>query len=282
MNLLRDAQRERLFYLEFMALFTGQISRKDLVVRFGISEPAATKDISCYVDISPGVINYDLRKKYYVFTGGETYFDHDVDQVLFSLAGERAIAINSKHAKRLPSWVDTSIKRKVPIDIVSIITRSIYQQRRMKTDYVSLSSGSKMRMLSPVSIVHDGLRWHIRCFDHKNEEFRDYNLSRFRKVEDAGDSDITLSDDNEWNNEVTLKLVPHPKIEHPETVLMDYEINDSAKYVKLKICLVGYFLRHWHIDFTEDASGNPRAQQLFLDNRIELLKSGVSSWAFDL
>lgn len=282
MDLLRETKRERLFYLEFLALFTGQVSRKDLVNRFGISEPAATKDISNYAGIAPNVINYDLRRKCYVFTGGKTHFAHNIDQALFSLAGERAIAIDSEHAKRLPSWVDTSIKRKVPLELAATITRCIYQHRIMKAEYGSLSSGSRVRTFSPVSIVHDGLRWHIRCYDHEHKQYRDYNLSRFKEAEDADASDITLNEDIEWNNEVTLKLVPHPKIEHTETIIMDYDIKDGAKYVKLKVCLVGYFLRHWHIDFSDNASGSPLAQQLFLDNKKELLERGVSEWAFKL
>jgi len=280
-NLLRETQKERLFYLEFLALFTGQVSRKDLVTRFGISEPAATKDISYYVDIAPNVINYDLRKKCYVFTGGSTHFSHNIDQVLFSLAGERAIAIDPKHAQRLPGWVDSSIKRKVDLQIVATITRCIYQHRNMTAEYISLSSGSKVRLLSPMSIVHDGLRWHIRCYDHSHEQYRDYNLSRFQKVEAKDISDVILDNDEEWSNEVILILIPHPKIEHPETIRMDYDIKDGDKHVKLKICLVGYFLRHWNIDFSDDASGNPRAQQLFLNNKSELLEKGVSKWAFE-
>ncbi|MBE9490019.1 MAG: WYL domain-containing protein [Bacteroidetes bacterium] len=279
MDLLRKTQLERLFYLEFLAFFTGQVSRKDLVTRFGISEPAATKDISYYAEIAPNVITYDLRKKCYLFTGGKKYFNYDVDQVLFSLAGERAIAINTEHAKRLSSWVDTSIKRKVSLQMVATMTRCIYQNRKISAEYVSVSSGKKIRELSPMAIVHDGLRWHIRCYDHKNNEYRDYNLSRFNKVEDTDSSNVTIEDE-EWNNEVTLKLIPHPSLEHPETVKMDYDIKGDAKHVKLKICLVGYFLRHWCIDYTDNGSGNPRAQQLFLSNKAELIKKGVPTWAF--
>jgi len=278
MSLLRETQRERLFYLEFLALFTGQVTRKDLVTRFGISEAAATKDISFYVDIAPDVINYDLRKKSYMFTGGNPYFSHNIDQVLFSLAGERAIAIDPKHAQRLPSWVNISIKRKVDLKSVATITRCIYQHQQMKAKYVSLSSGSKLRLLSPTSIVHDGLRWHIRCYDHKNKEYRDFNLSRFVNVNAENNPKISLSDDEEWNNEVTLELIPHPKSMHPETIIMDYDIKNNIKHVKLKICLVGYFLRQWNIDYTDDASGNPRAQQLYLNNYKELFEKGVLKW----
>ncbi len=281
MESLRDTQRERLFYIEFLALFTGQVRRKDLVARFGISEPAATKDFSSYVEIAPKVIEYDLRKKCYVYTNGKTLFKHDINQALFSLAGERAIAIDSNHAKRLPSWIDSSIKRNLSLKTVSTITRCIFQHSKMETDYVSLSSGSQTRELSPMTIVHDGLRWHVRCYDYKNNEYRDYNLTRFKSAKETDSSNILLDDDTEWNKEVTIQLVPHPKSEHPETIIMDYDIKKNIKSIKLKICLIGYFLRQWNIDFSDDATGNPRAKQLFLNNKSELLNKGVSEWAFE-
>lgn len=67
MSKQREIQRERLFYIEFLAVFSGQVTRKDLVGRFGISEPAATKDLALYVDLAPGMLDYDLRKKCYVY-----------------------------------------------------------------------------------------------------------------------------------------------------------------------------------------------------------------------
>ena len=276
----RDIQLERLFYLEFLALFTGQVSRKDLVTRFGISEPAATKDLSLYSELAPGRLQYDLRQKCYVLAEDKPHFPHDVEQALYALAGERAIAINSEHAKRLPSWVHCSIKREAPLSIVATITRCMYQRRRLIADYTSLSSGSKKRELSPMALVNDGLRWHIRCFDHEHGEFRDYNLSRFGEVSQGGPTDVSLDDDKEWMNEVCLRLVPHPNAEHPETIRMDYDILEGAKLVSLRACLVGYFLRHWHIDYSDEGDGNSRAQQLFLANKSELIQQGVSPWTF--
>src|SRR3546814_12111663 len=95
--------------------------------------------------------------------------DLEVDQALFSLAGERALAINTQHAKRLPSWVESSIRRKMPLTLVATITRCMYGKRKLRANYVSLSSGMRERLLSPLAVVHDGLRWHIRC---RSEERR--------------------------------------------------------------------------------------------------------------
>src|SRR3546814_8833343 len=66
--------------------------------------------------------------------------DLEVDQALFSLAGERALAINTQHAKRLPSWVESSIRRKMPLTLVATITRCMYGKRKLRANYVSLRS----------------------------------------------------------------------------------------------------------------------------------------------
>jgi len=280
MGSLRGIQRERLFYLEFLALFTGQVSRKDLVTRFGISEPAATKDLSLYAKLAPDVLRYDIREKTYVLSTGKALFSHDIDQSLYSLLGKRAVAVDSSHAKRLPNWIGSSIKRKLSLNLVSTITRCIYQNSEMKAKYFSLTSGDKKRTLSPLALVNDGLRWHIRCFDHDKDRFGDFNLARFTDAKYHAPSSAHLDDDSEWSNVVKLNLVTHPKLEHPETVCMDFDMDNGVKQVTLPACLVGYFLRHWHIDYTDMASGNPKAQQLYLNNKKELIESGVSEWAF--
>jgi len=277
----RDIQKERLFYIEFLALFTGQVSRRDLVMRFGISEPAATKDLGLYSELAPEMLRYDLRQKCYVLNGNHPVFEHEVDQSLYALAGDRAIAVDVEHARRLPSWVSYSIKRRMPLQLVCAITRCMYRRRRLKAEYGSMSSGSKPRELTPLALVNDGLRWHIRCFNHDVSGFRDYNLARFTAVEEGSSSEATLDDDSAWNSEVQLKLVPHPKAEHRETIRLDYDIEGDAKLVTLKTCLAAYFLKQWRIDCSEDATGNPKAKHLFLVNRDELLAKGVPDWAFE-
>ena len=279
MNLPRDAQRERLYYVEFLALFSGQVSRKDLTSRFGISEPAATKDLSLYAELAPSVLKYDLRRKCYVFDGGQPYFEHNVEQALHALAGDGAVDFDPSRTKRIPAWVSTSIKREIPLEIAATLTRAIDQRQSVIAEYTSLTTGSRSRKLSPLALVNDGLRWHIRCFDHEKKEFRDFGLTRFASAEESDSSDVDLSKDPDWNTEIELRLAPHPKALHPETTRADYDMKDGIKTITLRACLVGYFLRHWHIDYSADASGNPRAQQLYLANRSEVLDAGAPEWA---
>lgn len=277
----RDIQRERLFYIDFLAYFTGQVTRKDLVTRFGISDPAATKDLSLYAEISSNMLEYDLRKRSYIYAGGIPCFDHSVDQSLYSLAGERAIALDSGHAKKLESSVQFSIKRKVPVATAAAITRAMYCKKIISAEYVSMNTGKATRKLSPVALVHDGLRWHIRCFSHDKQDYFDYNLARFEKVTECAEVESIQKEDTQWTTEVLLSLIPHPKAEHPETIRLDYDIESVSKDILLKPCLVPYFLRHWHIDTTPNATMNPKEKHLFLANREELLDKEVPTWAFD-
>lgn len=275
MDLARATQQERLFYLEFLALFTGQVTRKDLVSRFGISEPAATKDLSFYAELAPNVLSYDLRRRCYVLNEVAPYFQHDVEQALYSLIGDRAIAMDAEHGRRIPSYLSPSIKRKIPLDVASAITRCIYQRRKMEADYTSLSSGRTKREMTPLALVNDGLRWHVRVFDHSKSQHRDFNLTRFHSIVEGKASEKTLEEDNQWNAMVTLRLAPHPKAKHPEAIKLDYDIVGEDKAIEIRLCLVPYFLQHWHIDYTDGAYGNDRAQQLCLANRQELLDAGI-------
>lgn len=281
MNDPRDKQQERLFFIEYLAIFTGKVSRRDLVARFGISEPAATKDFSLYASMAPEVLQYDLRQKSYIFNRLTPVFQHNVEQSLHSLSGERAIGATNLGTARLTSWVTGNIRRPLPLDVASALTRSISLGLCIDAEYLSLSSGVSARRLSPVALVNDGLRWHTRCFDHSHEEFRDFSLTRFSSVRTLGKSPVSIAQDVDWHNSVTLKLVPHPRATHPEAIDVDFDLVNDAKDVHLKRCLVGYFLKHWHIDTTADASGNPNAQQLYLSNRDELIEHGIPSWAFN-
>lgn len=94
-----------------------------------------------------------------------------------------------------------------------------------------------------------------RCFDHSGDKIKDYNLTRFESATEGPASDKSLKDDADWNTEVQIKLVPLPKSEYPEAAVFDYGMQDGAKLITLMACLVGYVLRHWHVDFTDAGLG---------------------------
>jgi predicted DNA-binding transcriptional regulator YafY len=82
----------------------------------------------------------------------------------------------------------------------------------------------------------NGLRWHIRCFNHAKGKFRDFNLTRFQAVAESGPSEKSIDQDSEWTKEVAVILGPHPKAEHPETIRFDYDMEGNTKIVAMSLC----------------------------------------------
>ncbi|WP_348238375.1 WYL domain-containing protein, partial [Salmonella enterica] len=82
--------------------------------------------------------------------------------------------------------------------------------------------GETTREIVPHTLVDNGLRWHVRGFDRKHGEFRDFVLTRIKAavvLEDSTLSETELeTQDRQWNRFVELELVPHPRIEHSEAI----------------------------------------------------------------
>jgi hypothetical protein len=65
-----QAQRERLFHIDFKLFFLGSVNRTDLVSRFGIKEAAASRDLSLYKELASKNIEYDTKAKTYIQRDG--------------------------------------------------------------------------------------------------------------------------------------------------------------------------------------------------------------------
>ena len=81
--------------------------------------------------------------------------------------------------------------------------------------------------------------------------------------------------------QTVVTLAPHPKAKHKEIICLDYDIEGGTKDITVPFCLVPFFLRHWHVDTTPNATKSPDHHHLFLKNRQDLLDKRVSKFAFD-
>jgi len=147
------------------------------------------------------------------------------------------------------------------------------QQKRLDVDYVSINNPDREgRIIVPHTLVYTGLRWHVRAWCEKNQEYRDFVLSRFRDTpEIMDDSDHGISADTEWNTRVTIRIVPDPRLsaEQQEVVEVDYGMQRGALEVTTRGKLVPYALKLLHVDPTEELD-DPTAQQIIVENRAQL------------
>ena len=164
--------------------------------------------------------------------------------------------------------------RDVKPEVLRPIMQAARQQKRLDVDYVSLNHPDREgRIIVPHTLVYTGLRWHVRAWCEKNQEYRDFVLSRFRDIPEIMDeSEHGMEADTEWNTRVTIRIVPDPRLlqEQKEVVEVDYGMEDGALEVTTRGKLVPYALKMLHIDPNEEQA-DPMAQQIIVENRAELL-----------
>nr|WP_300311444.1 hypothetical protein [Halomonas sp.] len=83
-----------------------------------------------------------------------------------------------------------------------------------------LSSGEIERGIAPHPLVDNGLRWHVRAFDHHIGEFRNFVFTRLLIVS-VLEQIVALEHesrlyDRRWNRFVELELIPHPNLRAPK------------------------------------------------------------------
>ena len=142
------------------------------------------------------------------------------------------------------------------------------------SSYRALTSGLTTREIVPFALADNGQRWHVRAFDRRSGEFRDFVLARIADAKtlssEIGENE-TSDRDNQWNRIVDLELVPHPaNVQHPDTIEAEYGMEDGQLKVLVRAALAGYLVRRWNVDRTEDHRLRGPEFHLWLRNRQAL------------
>lgn len=160
--------------------------------------------------------------------------------------------------------------------------RAINNRQTISCDYISLSSGLSNREIVPHTIVNNGQRWHVRAFDRKSQEFRDFVCTRLQNV-NVIEKSITKpiatiqarEFDKQWNTTHQITLVPHPSIKHFEAIELDYAMVGGKRELNVREALLGYLMRQWNVDCSSENTLVGAEYQLKLDNINEL--QGIDS-----
>ncbi|EKO3649359.1 WYL domain-containing protein [Vibrio metschnikovii] len=267
---LPQATRDRIAHIDFTLLFKGEAVRADLVDRFSIAAAQATKDFTLYRELAPGNIEYDQKLK--LHKRGEAFaplFDYDVVRTLATISQGYGDGFTGKVKPPLACEAPYHLN-KPSLSIVAKVTEAIHKGKALSITYMSLSSGETTREIVPHTLVDNGLRWHVRGFDRKHGEFRDFVLTRIKAavvLEDSRLSEAELeTQDRQWNRFVELELVPHPRIEHSEAIELDYGMAGGVMKVEIRAATAGYLLRLWNVDCSKEAQLKTPEFHLWLKN----------------
>lgn len=276
---LTQSQRDRLAFIELRLRFIGEIRRQDLVARFGIQAAAATRDIGIYKDLSPRNLEYDPKGKIYV--RGNWF--HPV----FDFPGERVLTwLSQGFGDVEPIQIKSGVlcegplpSARIDLEMLSVLTLAIHRKTAVQISYRALSSGLTTREIVPFALANNGQRWHIRAYDRRSGDFRDFVLTRIadaRLIAGAVKEQEMPAQDIQWNRIAEIELVPHPaNVQHPDTIEAEYGMENGALRMRVRAALAGYLMRHWSVDCTEDHSLKGAEFHLWLRNRQSLY--GVSN-----
>jgi len=268
------AQRDRLMFVELRLRFIGEIRRHDLVMRFGIQSAAATRDLALYKELASGNLEYDTKSKAYVrAVWFRPLFDFPAERLLNWLTQGCGYG-GADRWKSLVAHEGTSLPGKVDLELLSVITRAIHNIAAVEVSYRALSSGSTTREIVPFALVDSGLRWHVRAFDRRSGEFRDFVLGRLdaaQALPGAVAEHELPGQDIQWNRITELELVPHPaNVQHPDAIEAEYGMEQGLLKVRVRAAMAGYLLRRWNVDCTQDHSLKGGEYHLWLRNRQAL------------
>lgn len=271
---MTQPQRDRLAFIELRLWFIGDIRRQDLATRFGIQSAAATRDIGQYKELAPRNIDYDPKGKVYIRAEWfRPAFDFSADRVLTWVSQGYGDGEPIRW-KSLVACEGPSLSAKVDLEVLSALTRAIHRKSAVEISYRALSSGLTTREIVPFALADSGQRWHVRAFDRKSGEFRDFVLGRIANATlSAGSVDDNESpeQDIQWNRITELDLVPHPaNVQHPDTIEAEYGMEGGVLRLRARAAMAGYLLRQWNVDCTEDHSLKGGEHHLWLRNRQAL------------
>ena len=269
-----QSQQDRLRHIELRLRFLGEVRRPDVMLRFGIQSAAASRDLAVYRDLAPQNIEFDSRSKGYLLGSAfSPLFPTSADQALAWLAEQLGDAIAPSSESLLPCLMPSRLSHP-DLDVLACITRAIHLQQVLDIRYHSISSGASQRQIVPFALLDTGLRWHVRAFDRKSNEFRDFVLTRIQapnvQAESSPQRHETPEHDAQWARIVELDLVPHPDQPRPEITRMDYGLHDGSLRLKLRAAIAGYVLRKWSVDCSPDHRLRGPEYRLWLKDHLSL------------
>tara|TARA_R110000772_G_scaffold268705_1_gene397770 strand:- start:28765 stop:29664 length:900 start_codon:yes stop_codon:yes gene_type:complete len=271
---LTQPQRDRLAFIELRVRFFGDLRRQEVVSRFGIQAAAATRDLGIYKELAPGNIDYNAKAKAYVLGKGF--------KPVFAFPPERVLSwLTQNFGDGEPGPLRACVASEYPwrldqpdLTVLACVTRAIYQEYPLSIEYHSISSGRTEREIVPFALIDNGLRWHVRAFDRKSQEFRDFVITRIKRPKLLKEQSIATHErsdqDIQWTRIVELELVPHPDQPRPEITEMDYAMQDGVIRMKLRAAMTGYVLRKWSVDCSPDHSMRGPEYRLWLKDHLAI------------
>jgi predicted DNA-binding transcriptional regulator YafY len=278
--MVRDHTNIRYRIIELLSYWQGLVNTTQLIQHFSVSRTQAQKYFKSYQADYPDNLIYDNSLK--GFRPSETFTSHyissNVDEYLDWLNNNGELTAPMKNSPFTNATLSLPVRKVLP-QIMRGLISAIKYQKRLEVDYVSLANpNGEGRIIQPHIFVKTGLRWHLRAYDEKNQQFRDFVLSRFRgqpEILDSATHNATL--DIAWNSNIEMIFSPDSRLspEQKNVIEQDYQMQDGKLVTTTRAALAQYLLQDMQVNIKfHDAI--PEAQQLILVNLND-----IKQWLFN-
>lgn len=253
---------QRLEFIEFRLFWDGELSRADLIKKFGISVPQASIDFSRYKEVASSNIEYDASRRRYVPSDNfrPLFYVPNPERYLAQLVAlQDGVIIHGDTMFGQILDVDTvpAPARTVSARKLQRFVQAIKQRGTLSIEYQSMNpkrSEAQWRDISPHAFATDGMRWHVRAYCHLDGKHKDFIISRCIDVGEIQLSPDHGIEDCEWNTKFTVTIAPNPKLtDHQKTVIArDYGMEDGKLSLEIRNALLYYFDKRHRFDIADD------------------------------
>lgn len=260
---LSFAQKQRLQFIEAMLIWDGAVQRADVCKVFDVTPNHLTRDIKRYRTCHKGALEYDVEARAY--RQGRKF-----KPLLASGSAEEYLTLlqaystsNSTsvlpamgcivHAESLPGPMGM-----IDSEVLRVVMRALRTETGATIAYQSFSDPNPAaRTIWPHTLVFTGERWHVRAYDAKRKEFRDFVLARCgNAVVNDDPRPVSAENDVMWHDTETVEVIPAPRLSANQRAGIAREFGmavdasgEAAWTHQIRKSLVGYFLIRYRLEY---------------------------------
>lgn len=275
---LKWGVERRLEFIEFRLFWEGGVNRSDIIEKFDVSVPQASKDLTLYQERAPGNVEYDKSAKRYIASGdfNPIYLNPDPDSYLsrLKLLAEGLSESSESWITQAPATdIALTPKRDVDTAVLRGILTAVRELHSIDIKYQSMSANRPdpiWRTVTPHAFGYDGFRWHARAYCHLTNEFKDFLLPRILEVGSTGESGAKAADDRLWHERFVILIGPHPKLTESQqaVVAKDYGMRDGVAKLDVRYSMLFYVLKRLGL-LGDGSNADPRQQHIVVINQAE-------------
>jgi len=251
------AQRQRLQFLESIAQWEGAVQRQRVCEVFDVSANHVTKDFSLYRSLSPGNLEYDVSRRAYRPTARfkPLFAAGSAEEYLALLR----LNLETHGHSGMPIWAEgmpisglTAPQGTANPAVLRVLTQALRQKTAVEIVYQSLRTPAPApRLIWPHHLVHVAGRWHVRAYDAKHERFADLVLARITEARPSAQAKLHPAlQDSEWDSEVTIEVIPNPKLSATQqaVVALEFGMTQVRHHwiwsARMRRAIAPYFVEH--------------------------------------